>query len=99
EGDPVDEEPLPELERRWRGLLQPREVRQVAAEGVPALGLSLARLRPPPPHADPGQADPDQRRVGDRAAPERDDDDVAHRGAAERQPSMPIQRRTIARTT
>ena len=41
ERDPVDEVPLPQLERRGRGLLQPREVREVAAERLPALGLGL----------------------------------------------------------
>src|SRR6185436_15792720 len=36
ERDAVDEQPLPERQRR---LLEAREVLQVAAEGVPALGL------------------------------------------------------------
>ena len=52
EGDPVDEVALPQLERRGRRLLQAREVGQVAAERLPALGLEFAGLRaaaPQPP--------------------------------------------------
>ena len=49
ERDPVDEEALPELERRGRRDVEAREVGQVAAEGFPALGLGLRCRRAPPP--------------------------------------------------
>ena len=39
ERDPVDEVALPQFERRGRRLLQTREVGEVAAERLPALGL------------------------------------------------------------
>ena len=41
ERDPVDEVALPELERRGRRHVEAREVGQVAAERLPALGLGL----------------------------------------------------------
>src|SRR5439155_18956099 len=50
---------------------------QVAAEGVPALGFRLARLGPPAPEADAGECAEQHRCVRDRAAAERDEDDVA----------------------
>ena len=97
EGDAVDEVALPELERGGRRLLEAREVRQVAAERLPALGLGLAGLRPAPP----------ERRLralrsaramafADCAASERDEHDVAPAGRRGRQPSIPIHSRTTA---
>ena len=77
ERDPVDEEALPELERRGRRLLEPGEVGQVAAEGVPALRLSLSAFAPPPPQPHCGAATEEQHGVHDRAAAEGDQDDVA----------------------
>ena len=41
ERDPVDEVPLPQLERRRRRFLEAGEVGEVTTEGVPALGLDL----------------------------------------------------------
>ena len=41
EGDPVDEEPLPEGERRGRRLLEAWEVGEIAAKGLPALRLDV----------------------------------------------------------
>ena len=54
EGDPVDEVPLPQLERRRRRLVEAREVGQVAAERLPALrlGLRLGAAAPPEPTAE-----------------------------------------------
>ena len=51
ERDPVDEKALPERERRRRRLLQAWEVRQVAAERLPALGFLPACARPATPGA------------------------------------------------
>ena len=45
ERDPVDEVALPELERGRRRVAEPREVGEVAAERLPALGLDLDRRR------------------------------------------------------
>ncbi len=44
EGDAVDEVALPELEGRRRRDVEPREIGQVAAKRLPALGLGL-RIR------------------------------------------------------
>ncbi len=77
ERDAVDEVALPELERRRRCLLQSWEVGEVAAERLPALGLLLARARPPPPGAavEHERAEA-ERRVGDQAGADADEQDV-----------------------
>ena len=75
--DPVHEQALPELERRRRCLLQARKVGQVAAEGVPALGLLLARPRTAAPHADPRRGPDEDGRVRECATAERGEHDVA----------------------
>src|SRR3990172_9367069 len=41
ECDPIDEVPLPQLERRRRRFVEAREVREVAAEGLPAFRFDL----------------------------------------------------------
>ena len=51
ERDSVDEIALPQLERRRRRVLQAREVSQVVAERVPALGLRLGVGRTAAPQA------------------------------------------------
>ena len=44
ERDAIDEQPLPQRERRGRRLLEAREVLEVAAEGVPPLCLECGVL-------------------------------------------------------
>ena len=61
ERDPVDEVALPELERRRRRLLQPREVGEIAAERLPALRLRPRRRRAPPPELPLAERDHDDR--------------------------------------
>src|SRR6188508_2259788 len=85
ERDPVDEVALPELERRGRRLLQAGEVREVAAERLPALGLGLAGGRPAAPERRFRGREDERGRVRGRAEAQRDPDYVApaRRGRAE----------------
>src|SRR5215208_1545661 len=77
ERDPIDQVALPELEGRRRRFLQAREVRQVAAEGVPALGFGLAGGGPAAPERRPRGGEDERDGVRGGAEPERDPDDVA----------------------
>ena len=66
EGDPVDEVALPQRERRGRRLAEPREVGQVAAERLPALGLGLGLARAAAPELPLGQRPDQHGRVEER---------------------------------
>ena len=85
----------PELERRGRRLVEPREVLEVAAERVPALGLERSALRPTSPELaarggaeehsrvdERGQREPEQHHVAPPrvdGAPAVDRDEREHR--------------------
>ena len=77
EGDPVHEVALPQRERRGRRLAEPREVGQIAAERLPALGLGLRLARAAAPELPLGQRPDQHGRVEERADGQGEQDGVA----------------------
>jgi len=77
EGDPVDEQALPELERCRRGDVEPREIGEIATEGLPALCLLLDLRSSPAPQRHMTSRDQEDCCIHEQADPEGDEEHVA----------------------